>query len=309
MNRPQMLDCFAGEGGAAMGYFQAGWFVYCVDNDEARLANNPFPSHCGDVLVVMARLNAGGAVDFTHPDGRVEWKRKADFKAIHGSPTCTGYSRGTTSIPDRFDKYDRFIPVARALFVESGLPYVIENVEDAGDELLEPALLCGRMFGLGATDDDGTPLVLDRHRLFESNVALTVPQHRKHSKKPLPGTPPCACGKTHFQVAGLYGGGSPRQVRRTTPPQGRVCAPQPRSPSCPQRHSLDHREGHLPRHPPRLHAVHRPPAAQPPRGDLMSGATGQCQCGWETWAPLASQVATALHKHQQKCRLMKAARP
>lgn len=41
----------------------------------------------------------------------------------------------------------------------------------------------------------------------------------------------------------------------------------------------------------------------------MSGATGQCQCGWETWAPLASQVATALHKHQQKCRLMKAARP
>lgn len=217
--RPQMLDCFAGEGGAAMGYDQAGWSVYCVDNDETRLANNPFPSHCGDVLVVMATLNAGGAVDFTHPDGRVEWKRKADFKAIHGSPTCTGYSRGTTSIPDRFDKYDRFIPVARALFIESGLPYVIENVEDAGDELLEPSLLCGRMFGLGAIDDDGTPLVLDRHRLFESNVALSVPQHRKHSKKPLPGTPPCACGKTHFQVAGLYGGArrdkyAARHVRR-----------------------------------------------------------------------------------------------
>lgn len=41
----------------------------------------------------------------------------------------------------------------------------------------------------------------------------------------------------------------------------------------------------------------------------MNGSTAKCRCGWETWAPLGSQAATALHKHQQKCPQMKAARP
>lgn len=204
--RPLLLDLFAGEGGAGMGYHRAGFDVYAVDNDATRLELNPFPSHLGDVIEVMAKLIAGEAVDFTHKDGRVEWLTLADFDAGHGSPTCTGYSRGTAAIPDRFAKYDRLIPVTRALLIEAGLPYVIENVEDAGQELLNPALLCGRMFGLGAIDDDGTPLILDRHRLFESSITLTAPAHRKHSTKPHPATPRCRCGEVHAQVAGVYGG-------------------------------------------------------------------------------------------------------
>lgn len=50
-----------------------------------------------------------------------------------------------------------------------GLPWVIENV--VGAPLREPALLCGRMFGL--------PLI--RHRLFESSVMLwPLPGHPRH---------------------------------------------------------------------------------------------------------------------------------
>lgn len=206
--RPRKLDLYAGEGVGGSGYASAGFAIYAVDNDPKRLAHNPYPSHLGDVIEVMGTLIAGGAVDFHHKDGTVEWLTLRDFDAIHASPTCTGYSRGTVALPDRLDRYDRLIGVTRALLIEAGLPYVIENVEDAKPELDHPILLCARMFGLGAIDTDGTPLVLDRHRLFESNIFLLAPEHEPHSRRePLPGTPVCACGETHFQVAGLYGGG------------------------------------------------------------------------------------------------------
>ena len=189
MGRPRLLDLFAGEGGAGAGYARAGFEVVGVDNDPARLKRYPFESHQADALEFLA-------------------EHGHEFDVIHASPTCTGYSRGTAAIPDRLDKYDRLIAVTRGLLIESGKMYVIENVEDAKRELVNPMLLCGRMFGLGATDTDGTPLVLDRHRLFESNVFLTSFPHDAHDDStPLPGTPQCACGETHFQVAGLYGGG------------------------------------------------------------------------------------------------------
>lgn len=221
----RMLDLYAGECVGGSGYAKAGWLVYAVDNDPKRLANNPYPSHLGNVIEVMATLIAGGAVEFTHPDGWVESLSLSDFDAIHASPTCTGYSRGTVAIPDRLDRYDRLIGVTRALLIDAGMPYVIENVSDARPELRDPILLCARMFGLGAIDTDGTPMVLDRHRLFESNVPLIAPPHPKHTRHPLPGTPQCACGKTHAQVAGLYRGGrrdkyAARHIRKGgyTPP-------------------------------------------------------------------------------------------
>ena len=207
MSRPRLLDLYGGEGGAAKDYHDASLDVYGVDNDPKRLALYPFPSHLGDVIEVMTVLIAGGAIDFTHKDGYVEWLTLADFDAIHGSPTCTGYSRGTAAIPDRLTRYDRLIAVTRALMIEAGLPYVIENVADARSELDHPIMLCGRMFGLGAIDTDGTPLVLDRHRLFESSVFLIAPPHAKHDNTtPLPGAVACECGLVHVQVAGLYSG-------------------------------------------------------------------------------------------------------
>jgi DNA (cytosine-5)-methyltransferase 1 len=48
------------------------------------------------------------------------------------------------------------------------------------------------MFSLTATDDDGTPLQLKRHRLFESNVFLYPPGPCDHDPA--------------IRVAGSYGG-------------------------------------------------------------------------------------------------------
>jgi DNA (cytosine-5)-methyltransferase 1 len=72
----------------------------------------------------------------------------------------------------------------------------MENVP--GAPLRDYVTLCGAAFGLEAVDVDGSPLVLRRHRLFESNVMLWGP-------------PPCACGEYRARgvpIGGVYGGGS-----------------------------------------------------------------------------------------------------
>jgi DNA (cytosine-5)-methyltransferase 1 len=132
-------------------------------------------------------------------------RRTARLRRTPPIPPCTGYTRGTVAIKGRAQKYDRLIAVVRDLADQIGVPYVIENVEGAKRELRTPALLCGRMFGLTATDTDGTPLVMDRHRLFETNWPLLPPEHLTHDRT--------------LQVAGSYGGArrdkrEAREVRR-----------------------------------------------------------------------------------------------
>jgi DNA (cytosine-5)-methyltransferase 1 len=194
VSRPKLLDLFCGQFGAGAGYHRAGFDVYGVDNEPTRAPFAPFPLHIGDAIEVMVALNAGKAIDFTRPSGTIEWLKLTDFTATHGSPPCTGFSRGTAAIPDRLTRYDRLIAVTREAMILSELPYVIENVEDAGPELINPMRLCGFEFGLSAVDDDGTVLKMKRHRLFESNVFLVgaggCPGH------PHDGT----------QIAGAYGG-------------------------------------------------------------------------------------------------------
>ena len=214
MSRPKLLDLFCGQFGAGMGYHRAGFTVYGVDNEPARSKFAPFALHIGDAIEVMAALIAGEAVDFTYPGGvTVERLTLSDFAAIHGSPPCTGFSRGTAAIPDRLTRYDRLIAVTREAMILAGLPYVIENVEDAGPELLNPMRLCGFEFGLSAVDDDGTVLKMKRHRLFESNVFLVgaggCPGHPRIPRRTHRGGP---------QIAGAYGGArrdkvEARQVR------------------------------------------------------------------------------------------------
>ena len=178
---PMAGEGFAGEGGATKGLMDAGFCVTAVDNDASRLKYNP-----------AQHKILGDAVEFLANEGH-------RFAFRWGSPTCTGYSRGTAAIPDRVGKYDRLIAATReALLLHEG-PWVIENVEDAAHlgEIRNPQMLCGRMFGLGANDLDGEPLILDRHRVFEATFDIEAPHHAAHGDE---------------VVAGAYGGG--RRAKR-----------------------------------------------------------------------------------------------
>lgn len=176
----RLLDLFCGEGGAGVGYARAGFEVFGVDTSSARLERYPFPHHKGDALAYL--LEHGHAYD-----------------AIHASPPCTGYSRGTVAVPDRLERYDRLIGATREALETVGKPYVIENVNDARPELRDPVRLCGRMFGLTATDTDGVVLTLNRHRLFEvAGFPVLVPEHTPHGWK--------SDRRDGIRVAGVYSG-------------------------------------------------------------------------------------------------------
>jgi DNA (cytosine-5)-methyltransferase 1 len=80
--------------------------------------------------------------------------------------------------------YPTLIAPTRERLIASGIPYVIENVEQARAELNGPILLCGAMFGLRTY----------RHRLFEASFPLAAPAHPAHvweqerlGKRALPG--------------------------------------------------------------------------------------------------------------------------
>ena len=168
---PRLLDLFRGEGGAAEGYTRVGWNVTGVDIKPL--------GHRGPGEFIQA-----DALAYLAEHGR-------EYDAIHASPPCQGYSIATAGNPGARAKHQRLIAATRELLILTGRPWVIENVEQAVAQMRPQITLCGRMFGLSALDEDGHLLVLDRHRLFESNIALTAPTHPKHRGE---------------QVAGVYGG-------------------------------------------------------------------------------------------------------
>lgn len=171
--KPRLLDLFCCEGGAAKGYQDAGFDVVGVDLDGRFAKRYPGEFHQGDAL------------DFLRDYGQ-------QFDVIHASPPCQHASAGTRALRAQGDtRHPALIEPTRDLLVTSGKPWVIENVKGAA--LLNPTVLCGTQFQLQTTDDDGTPLELWRHRLFESNLALTAPR-------------PCGHGWYSPQVAGSYGG-------------------------------------------------------------------------------------------------------
>lgn len=159
--RPRLLDLFSGAGGAARGYQRAGFHVTGVDDERQ-------PRYAGDEFV------QADALDFLTERGH-------EFDAVHASPPCQVHSAlAPLAGPGHVD----LIPETRELLVESGRPYVIENVEGA---TLDPTvILCGSMFGL----ESGTR-VLRRHRLFEASF-------------PIPQPPDECAGRL---VGGVYGDG------------------------------------------------------------------------------------------------------
>lgn len=189
MSRPLLLDLFSGQGGAAAGYMDAGFAVVGVDLVDH---SSRYPGWFvqGDALSFLA-------------------EHANDFDAIHASPPCQGYTIATAGNPEARAKHQRLIAATRELLKLTDTPWVIENVEQARRQMVDPVMLCGRMFGLGANDEDGTPLVLDRHRLFESNVRIGAPAHPKHGDE---------------QVAGVYGGSRRSSKTNATPADDRHAA-------------------------------------------------------------------------------------
>ncbi|WP_082509559.1 DNA cytosine methyltransferase [Microbacterium sp. Leaf179] len=200
MSAPRLLDLFCCAGGASTGYARAGYRVYGVD--IVPRPNYPFPFHQGDALDVLARLIAGEAVPFTHPDGLVEWLTLDDFAAVAASPPCQAYS---ITRHMHTNEHPELVDPTRELLEATGLPWIMENVP--GAPLREFVTLCGSMFNLSAFDEDGELLALRRHRLFESNVYLMMPG---------------ACVHDGTRVAGVYGGGATSKERRSTTTGRRV---------------------------------------------------------------------------------------
>jgi DNA (cytosine-5)-methyltransferase 1 len=130
--RPRLLDLFCGAGGAAMGYHRAGFDVTGVDVES----QPHFPFH------------------FIQADA-LAWPLEG-YHAIHASPPCQAWSRATAWSGDR-SSHPKLIAPVRERLRASGLPYVIENVQEARHDLRSPIRLCGSQFGIA----------VQSHRWFE----------------------------------------------------------------------------------------------------------------------------------------------
>lgn len=139
--RPRLLDLFCGAGGAAMGYYRAGFDVIGVDLNPQ--PHYPFEFYQADALTFEIR----GA------------------HAVHASPPCQHYSRMRSVTRGQ---YPDLVAATRDWLEAAGVPWVIENVP--GAPLRDPVELCGLSFGLNVI----------RHRLFESPVCLLAPAHGAH---------------------------------------------------------------------------------------------------------------------------------
>lgn len=133
--KPRLLDLFCGAGGAAEGYARAGFEVVGVDIKPQ--PNYPFEFHQADALTFGL----------------------SGFDAVHASPPCQAYIQRNKNL---VTKWPKLIEPVRGRLLETGLPFVIENV--SGAPLTPTFTLCGTMFDL--------PLL--RHRIFETNWPETA---------------------------------------------------------------------------------------------------------------------------------------
>lgn len=150
MEKLRLLDLYCCGGSAGYGYELSGFDVTGVDNE-------PQPKHRGKFI-------QADAIEYL----KVNWM---NFDAVHASPPCQEYSTSSMQFRLAGKKYVDLIAPTREALINTGLPYIIENVPNS--PLINPIELCGTMFGMQTY----------RHRLFESNVGLTAPTHPEHIAK------------------------------------------------------------------------------------------------------------------------------
>jgi len=148
-NGLRLLDLYCCAGGAARGYWLAGYTIVGVDIDPQ--PNYPYQFIQADALEF--------ATDHGHA-----------FDVIHASPPCQRYSQASYCQPIAKYNHPDLVEHTRNVLTKLERPYVIENVPQA--PLINPILLCGVMFDLNVF----------RHRLFESNVELHAPPHIPHGQ-------------------------------------------------------------------------------------------------------------------------------
>jgi DNA (cytosine-5)-methyltransferase 1 len=139
MSKPKLLDLCCKAGGMSMGYHLAGFDVTGVDIE-------PQPHYPFKFI----------QADATKLD--IEFLR--EFDLLSASPPCQNYSELNAR---HKRQYPALIEPIREMFIESGRPYVIENVE--GAPLINPITLCGSSFGIR----------VQRHRIFETSFFFLAP--------------------------------------------------------------------------------------------------------------------------------------
>lgn len=173
MSRPLLLDLFCGAGGAAMGYHRAGFDVIGVDiKPQPRYPFRFIQADALDWMIDTMETGVGG------------------YAAVHASPPCQRYSKSVSKA--NRSKHPDLIEKTRYFLQQMNLLYVIENVPRA--PLWNPVQLCGSAFGLP----------IQRHRLFESNIALMSPGciHGAYERK----YPPAWNRTTPLRVLSISGG-------------------------------------------------------------------------------------------------------
>lgn len=172
--KPKLLDLYCGAGGASMGYHRAGFEVTGVDFKKQK--RYPFTFIQAD------------AIEYLREHGH-------EYDAIAASPPCQAHSIIT---PDK-SRHKDMIPATRYLLDKIGKPYVIENVYGAKRSMINPFMLCGSQFDLKVY----------RHRLFESNVLILVPEHFPHNDN----TPVAGHGVSEKGFISITSGGNTTEMK------------------------------------------------------------------------------------------------
>lgn len=139
---PRLLSLCCGAGGDSVGYYYAGFDVMGVDLVFQPFY--PFPFIQRDAL-------------------SLDYDFLLSFDAIHASPPCQKYCSATAGAQRRGKVYPDLYVSFRRMLIATGKPYIIENVPGSPARGIG---LCGSMFGLGVR----------RHRIFESNIHLRLPE-------------------------------------------------------------------------------------------------------------------------------------
>lgn len=152
MGKPLLLDLFCKAGGAGMGYSHAGFEVMGVDIEQQ--PHYPFTFHQADAVEFLKMLIGNF----------LAWLNLSDISAIHASPPCQKYTKSAKQWRKNGKNYPDLIAEIRSLLVETGKPYVIENVP--GSPLVNPVVLSGGLFGMN----------VHRDRLFECSFSIDQPE-------------------------------------------------------------------------------------------------------------------------------------